>query len=178
MNVPALTTPRLRLRAFTLADLDAYAAICADAEVMRHIGTGGAVGRDVAWRHMALFLGQWALSGHGMWAVQRRADGLLIGRVGYLEPEGWPGCELGWTLARAAWGQGLAFEAAAAALDFGRAELGIGPLISLIRPDNRRSIALAERLGAFDTGPIDFMGHVALQYRHPEPPKRDGKPNG
>lgn len=64
-TIPEITTARLRLRAFTLADLDAYAAICADVEVMRYIGTGGPVGRDVAWRHLAAFLGEWALTGLG-----------------------------------------------------------------------------------------------------------------
>ena len=166
--IPIVETPRLVLRGFRLADLDAYAAMCADEEVMRHIGSGGTVGRDVAWRHLALFLGSWSLIGHGMWAIERRADGALIGRAGFLEPEDWPGCELGWLLARTAWGQGYAFEAAQAARDCGRHELGLGRLISLIRPDNQRSIALAERLGARNGGPIDFMGSQALLYRHPE----------
>ena len=167
-SVVAFRTPRLRLRAFVQADLDAYAAMCADAEVMRHIGAGGAVGRDVAWRQMALFLGQWALLGYGMWALERRSDGRLIGRVGFLNPEGWPGNELGWLLAREAWGQGYAFEAASAALAFGRRELGLdGELISLIRADNARSIRLAERLGATRGDPIDLLGGSALVYRHP-----------
>jgi RimJ/RimL family protein N-acetyltransferase len=165
-TIPALDTPRLVLRAFRLDDLDAYAAMCADEEVMRHIGSGGAVGRDVAWRQLALFLGSWALLGHGMWAIQRRSDGALIGRAGFLEPEGWPGCELGWLLARAAWGQGYALEAARAALAHGRAALGLREVISLIRPHNQRSIALAERLGARNSGPIDFLGASALLYRH------------
>lgn len=165
--IPVVETARLALRAFRLSDLDAYAAMCADEEVMRHIGSGGAVGRDVAWRQMALFLGSWSLVGHGMWAIERRADGALIGRTGFLDPEGWPGCELGWLLARDAWGQGYALEATQAARAFGRRELGLGELISLIRPDNQRSIALAVRLGAHDTGPIDFMGSHARLYRHP-----------
>lgn len=167
MNIPTLATARLRLRSFVQADLDAYAAICADVEVMRYIGAGGPVGRDAAWRHMALFLGEWALRGHGTWAVERRSDRKLVGRVGFLQPEGWPGCELAWTLARDAWGQGLAFEAARAALAYGRDELGLGELISLIRPDNARSIALAARLGAEADGEIDFMGGHVLVYRHP-----------
>lgn len=167
MRVPVLTTARLRLRPFKQADLDAYAAICADAEVMRYIGAGGPVGRDVAWRHMALFLGEWALHGYGTWAVERRKDRQLIGRAGFLHPEGWPGCELAWTLARDAWGQGFAFEAARAALAYGRDQLGLGEVISLIRNDNQRSIALAERLGAQHHGSIDFMGSHALLYRHP-----------
>ena len=167
MNIPQLGTARLRLRAFQQRDLDAYAAICADPEVMRHIGTGGPVGRDVAWRQMALFLGAWALHGHGMWALQRNSDGRLIGQVGLFQPEGWPGCELAWTLARDAWGQGYAHEAASAARAFGRDALGLHDLISLIRPDNTRSMRLAERLGATPHGHIDFMGSPALLYRHP-----------
>ncbi len=162
-------TDRLRLRGFTAADLDPYAAICADAEVMRHIGSGGPVGREVAWRHLAIFLGAWALQGHGMWAVERLRDGAFIGRVGYLDAPDWPGCELGWVLARDCWGQGYAYEAARAALDFGRREQGLGDLISLIRPDNARSIRLAERLGASNGGPIEFMGGTSLVYRHAPP---------
>jgi len=165
--IPVVETPRLLLREFRLSDLDAYAAMCADEEVMRYIGTGVVVGRDVAWRHMALFLGSWSLAGHGMWAIERRDDGVLIGRAGFLDPEGWPGCELGWLLARDAWGQGYALEASRAAREFGRGELGLNELISLIRPDNVRSIALAERLGAHDSGPIDFMGQTARLFRHP-----------
>jgi hypothetical protein len=61
MNIPTLATARLQLRAFRTGDLDACAAIVGDPEVMRHIGCGGAAGRDVAWRQMAMFLGGWAL---------------------------------------------------------------------------------------------------------------------
>ena len=166
-RVPTLTTTRLRLRPFREADLEAYAAMCADAEVMQFIGAGGPVGADVAWRHMALFLGAWALRGHGMWALEERASARLVGRVGFLDPPGWPGCELGWLLARSAWGQGYAFEAARAARDYGRDALGLTDLISLIRPDNRRSIALAQRLGAVAGEKIEFMEQPCLLYRHP-----------
>lgn len=162
-------TERLHLRMFRSNDLDAYAAMCADAEVMRYIGEGGPVGRDVAWRHMALFLGAWTLRGHGMWAVERRSDGRLIGRVGFLDPEGWPGCELGWLLAREAWGQGYAREAASAALACGREELGLVEVISLIRPDNAASIGLATRLGATLDRTMDFMGGPTQVYRHAPP---------
>jgi RimJ/RimL family protein N-acetyltransferase len=162
-----LATARLDLRMFREQDLDAYADMCADEEVMRFIGVGGAVGADVAWRQMALFLGEWALHGYGMWAVEERASGRLIGRVGFLNPHGWPACELGWLLARDAWGRGFALEAARAAIAHGRAHLGVGGLISLIRPDNARSIALAQRLGATLAGKIEFLGGETLRYEHP-----------
>jgi RimJ/RimL family protein N-acetyltransferase len=116
---------------------------------------------------MALFLGEWSLHGYGMWAVEERASGRLVGRVGFLNPPGWPACELGWLLARDAWGRGFALEAAQAAIAHGRANLGIRELISLIRPDNVRSIALAERLGATLDRKVEFMGSATLQYEHP-----------
>lgn len=169
MNIPTLGTARLRLRPFRAADLDAYAAMCADPEVMRHIGAGGPVGRDVAWRQMALFLGEWALRGRGQWAIALREDDRLIGRAGFLQPEGWPGVELAWLLARDAWGHGYASEAARAALAWGRDATGLGECISLVRPDNQRSIAMALRLGAVDDGEIDFLGGRARRFRHPAP---------
>ena len=162
-----LATARLELRMFREDDLDAYAGMCADEEVMRYIGVGGPVGADVAWGQMALFLGEWILHGYGMWAVEERASGRLIGRVGFLNPHGWPACELGWLLARDAWGHGFALEAAQAAIAHGRANLGLRELISLIRPDNARSIALAERLGATLDRKVEFLGGATLQYEHP-----------
>lgn len=165
--IPELFTPRLRLRPFRSADLDPWAAIVADPEVMRFIGTGGAVGRDVAWRQMAFHLGEWALRGRGSWAVERRADGVLIGRAGFLQPEGWPGEEVAWLFARSAWGQGYATEAVRAAVAHGRRWLGAGPLISLIRPDNAPSLRLAERVGARFETEISFLGAGARLYRHP-----------
>jgi RimJ/RimL family protein N-acetyltransferase len=165
----SVETPRLLLRPFCNADLDAYAAMSADAEVMRYIGNGDTLGRDMVWRQMAGFLGHWVLRGHGMWAIEERASGRLIGRVGFLNPEGWPGAELGWLLARDAWGQGYATEAARAALDCGRRELGLGELISLIRPDNQRSAALVARLGAAREKSIDFLGGQVDVWRLPPP---------
>jgi RimJ/RimL family protein N-acetyltransferase len=142
-----LQTPRLRLRQFVQADWPAYAAMCADPEVMRHIGSGAPQTGQEAWRGMAIFLGHWALRGYGMWALELRATGALLGRVGYLEPEGWPGFELGWLLAREHWGHGFAREAAAVALTHAFAVLQRERVISLIRPENRRSIMLAEAIG-------------------------------
>lgn len=177
MNTPALPAPvaptvpteRLLLRPFTEADLDAYAEMSADAEVMRHIGAGGPVARDIAWRQMALFAGHWVLRGYGMWAVEEKATGALVGRAGFLHPEGWPANELGWLLARPYWGRGYAYEAAAAARRHGRVAMGLsGRLISLIRAENQRSLALAQRLGARLEETIEFMGATAQVWRHPD----------
>jgi RimJ/RimL family protein N-acetyltransferase len=159
-----LDTPRLRLRPFTEADWPAYAAMCADAEVMRYIGSGAVQSAEDAWRDMAAFLGHWALRGYGMWALEQRGSGVLLGRVGYLDRPGWPGFELGWLLARAHWGHGYAREAAAVALTHAFEVLQRDRVISLIRPGNVRSIAVAETIGERLHGPIELSGGEALVY--------------
>jgi RimJ/RimL family protein N-acetyltransferase len=163
-SIPTLTTARLRLRGWHADDWKPYAAFCADLEVMRHIGAGGAATPEETWRSMAVMLGHWALRGHGMWALERKADGVLIGRAGFIDPPGWPGFELGWLLGREHWGQGYAREAAQAALGYCADVLGRREVISLIRPANTRSIALALRLGATLREGIDFLGSEALVY--------------
>ena len=152
------------MRSFRESDIDEYAAMSADAEVMRFIGTGVTQTRSEAWRSMAYFIGHWELRGFGMWAVEHRKSGELIGRVGFIEPEGWPGFELGWLLARAHWGNGYALEAARAALRYARETLGRDRVISLIRPGNARSIKLATTLGGVHREEIDFMNGKALVY--------------
>jgi RimJ/RimL family protein N-acetyltransferase len=159
-----LQTERLRLRMFREEDLDAYAAICADPEVMHYLGDGKPLSRGEAWRQMAMILGHWQLRGFGLWAVEERATGVLIGRLGFFEPEGWPGFELGWMLGRAWWGRGYATEGAGRALAHAFTDMGRERVISLIRPDNRPSIRVAERLGERREGQTNLFGHDALVY--------------
>ena len=159
-----LETERLLLRAFRGADWEAYAAMCADPEVMKFLGTGVTLGRDDAWRSMAGILGHWRLLGYGMFAVELKATGDLLGRVGYLDPPGWPGFELGWVLGRPYWGKGYATEAAKVARDHAFGPLGKERLISLIRPGNAPSIRVAERLGERLAGEVELLGSKALVY--------------
>lgn len=154
-----LETERLILREFRPEDLDAYAAMCADPEVMRYLSIDGTVlTREDAWRQMAMFAGHWVLRGFGMWVVEHRETGDFLGRVGLHYPEGWPDREVGWCLARPYWGQGFATEAAEAAIRHAFEHLEWQHVVSLIRPENRRSIRLAVRLGERFEGTNDVGG--------------------
>ena len=144
--IPCLETERLRLRELRGDDLDAWAAIMADPDVARYIAPAPMT-RDEAWRSIAAAIGHWHLRGYGSWIVERKSDGALLGRVGMINPEGWPGLEIGWTLGKPYWGQGYATEAAAAAMRFAFLTQPVDRLISNIDPDNTPSQAVARRLG-------------------------------
>ena len=99
-----LDTERLILRMFREDDFEAYyAKISSDGDVMRYLGDGQPLTRSIVWRQLAMIVGHWQLKGYGMWAVEERSTGELIGRIGLFNPEGWPGFELGWVLGRAYW---------------------------------------------------------------------------
>ncbi len=144
--IPRLETERLVLRGLTAEDFEPLAAFMADPEVVRYL-TGEPQSRADAWRGLAAALGHWHLRGYGVWAVERKSDRAFMGRVGMINPEGWPGLEIGWTLGRPYWGHGYATEAARAAMAYGFATQPVDRLISCIDPDNVASQAVAKRLG-------------------------------
>jgi len=164
MQIPQLETERLFLRGFYPADLDAYAEMCADPEVMRYLGYSQPLTRSEAWRNMAMILGHWHLRGYGMWAVEQRCSGTLIGRIGCWQPEGWPGFEIGWSLRRAYWGQGYATEGARAAMNHAFFELKQSHVISVIHPENAASIRVAQKLGEKLEGTTQLLGCEVLVY--------------
>ncbi|MFN2530409.1 MAG: GNAT family N-acetyltransferase [Pyrinomonadaceae bacterium] len=169
MTEVQLETERLFLRMFRDDDFPAYAEMSADEEVMRFLG-GKKLTPLEAWRHMAFLVGHWHLLGYGPWAVEEKSTGKFIGRVGLLNPPGWPGFEIGWTLARPSWGKGYAIEAAQKALTYAFKVLDKKHVISLIHPDNKASIRVAERLGENIEGQTELLGHEVLIYGIDRPP--------
>ncbi|MDQ3234167.1 MAG: GNAT family N-acetyltransferase [Pseudobdellovibrionaceae bacterium] len=149
---PTLLTDRLILRPPTYDDFDDWAAFAADEDVNRFLG--GVQSRSAAWRGLATVTGAWALMGFSMFSVLERSTGQWIGRLGPWQPEGWPGTEIGWGLAREAWGQGYALEGTVAAMDWAFAELGWNEVIHCIDPKNTPSQSLARRLGSTLKGPV------------------------
>jgi RimJ/RimL family protein N-acetyltransferase len=122
-----LETPRLRLRRWRDEDLEPFAALNADPEVMEHFPstlsreeTAGMVGHIE--RHFENY-------GYGFWAVELPGQAPFIGFIGLAVPtfetSFTPCVEIGWRLARPWWGQGFATEGARAALSYGFERLGL-----------------------------------------------------
>jgi RimJ/RimL family protein N-acetyltransferase len=143
-----LETDRLTLRPWIVEDFEALAAMSADPEVMRYVAADGKpLSRFAAWQGLTSMVGHWALRGFGMFAVIERSSGEFVGRLGPWQPEGWPEFEIGWTLRSEHWGKGYATEGAERCVEYAFTELGREHLVSLILPENVRSIRVAERLG-------------------------------
>lgn len=165
--IPVLTTERLRLRGWTEADFDGFAAFRTDPEASRFVG--GAISREDAWRSMASLIGHWVLRGFGFWVVERLEEPGFIGHIGLWRPEGWPENELGWNLLPAFHGQGFASEAARAARTHAYQSLGWPTAISLIDPANTPSQRVAEKLGARPETGTTVRGMPVDIWRHPTP---------
>ncbi len=160
-----LTTERLILRHLRADDLDALTQIQQDAETMRYMARGLPLDRLASWSSIASALGNWLLQGHGMLAVEEKATGALIGRIGTLEPAGWPGFEMGWMIRREAWGQGYATEGLKRMMEFVRDDLQRKGFISLIRHGNLRSENVARKLGMHLDGEVELLGSAAQVFR-------------
>jgi len=164
MEIPRLETERLLLREWREAtDFEPYAAMCADENVMRYIG-GKVYSTLESWRHMALIVGHWELRGFGHWAVEEKATGAFIGRIGVQHPVGWPDFEIGWTIAPDRHRRGYATEGARAVVEYVFTELDRSHVISLIHPDNAASIAVATRLGETKQGETQVFDIGCLIY--------------
>jgi RimJ/RimL family protein N-acetyltransferase len=161
--IPRLETERLILREWRAPDFEPLAQMLTDPDVMRYLG-GPARSRGDAWRTFSRAVGHWVLRGYGTWAVERKSDGALIGRIGLINPEGWPGLEVGWTLGRPYWGQGYATEAARASMNYGFLTQPVDRLISLIDPENKPSQEVAARLGETRGAccELTIEGHTSL----------------
>ncbi len=167
IEIPTLRTPNLTLRAFRAGDLDAFAALNADPLFRRYLGGGTLLSRSETWAIMETALGQWALRGYGMFVVE--SEGVFLGRVGILHPADWPEPELAWGIAPAAWGRGLATEAARAVRAWGLERFRFPRLVSFILSENQASARVAQKLGAVIEGKVAVRDFVADLWVHPAP---------
>jgi len=168
--IPTLLTPRLTLRGLQAGDLDGFAAMQANPEVMKTLGSGVPRSRAETWDGMARMLGQWALRGYGMFAVVESNTGRFMGRAGILHPYEWEEPELAYGLDQPFWGRGYATEAAVILHRWAFLQKNLTGLVSYILPGNTASRRVAEKLGATCTGRTMLFGTVeAERWQHRTP---------
>ena len=167
-DAPELTTPRLRLRAWTERDLAPFAALNADPRVMEFFPAplSGAES-DALVAHIREHFARY---GYGFWAVQAPGVADFIGFVGLAVPtfqaRFTPCVEIAWRLAYDYWGRGYSSEAAVAVAEFAFTSLRLDEIVAFTVPDNLRSRRVMGRLG-MRRSPEDDFEHPALPEGHP-----------
>ena len=152
MTAPRLETDRLVLRPWNIeADLEPYAALCADPEVMRYIGDGTTRTHADCAVQLASFERAWSDRGFGLFALDLKSTAELIGFVGLAVPEFlpeiMPAVEIGWRLSRANWGHGYATEAARGVLAFGFEQVDLERIVSVHAVGNEPSGNVMRKIG-------------------------------
>ena len=165
----ALVTERLVMRRWRESDREPFAAMNADPEVMRHFPHLQSRAESDA--SVDRFEQRFTEQGFGLWALERRDSGDFIGFTGLNPmPDGVPGAggmEVGWRLARHAWGQGYATEAARIAIDLAFGPLEFEEIWSITAVTNTPSIAVMRRLGMTEHG---FFDHPRVPEGNPVRP--------
>ena len=165
MEVPEILTRRLRLRGWREGDVELMAAIYAEPEVVRYLRPLDLKGTR---QQLSMFFDHWEEHGFGLWAVEERASGRLIGRIGLVHHDDWTetpyDAEVGWTLERATWGRGLATEGGAAALRFGFKTKGMKRIISIAHSENVASQRVMEKLGLKREGATDWRDQPVVWF--------------
>ncbi|MFD3735589.1 GNAT family N-acetyltransferase [Streptomyces sp. NPDC058632] len=157
-----LRTDRLVLRRWRGSDVGPWAAMNADPEVREHLGD--LLTREQSEASIARFQAGFDQRGYGWWAVEVRATGEFIGFAGLDRVEdGMPftGVEIGWRLARPAWGRGYATEAARVVLAHGFDALGLPEILAVTTVGNLRSQAVMRRIGMTRNPADDFDDPLA-----------------
>ncbi len=157
--IPILTTGRLVLRPWEYQDLGHANAWHSDTEVMRHLG--GVLDRKGSDAVVRRWMSDFNERGYGMFAVCRAGASDPIGAVGLGHPafraHFTPCVEIGWRLARDAWGHGYATEAARAVLHDGFDRLGLTQIVAFAARTNMASQQVMLRVGMQRDLSADFM---------------------
>jgi RimJ/RimL family protein N-acetyltransferase len=176
-QIPVLETPRLRLRAQTLADFPASCALWSEPAVTRFT-TMKPSSPEETWARMLRYAGHWTLFGFGTWLVEEKTTGTFVGEVGLFDyhrallfPDGttrpFTIPEIGWILSPAMHGRGYATEAVTACLDWAHGRFTATEIACIIHPDNAPSRNVAAKLGFIQRETVTYRDAPALLLTRP-----------
>jgi [ribosomal protein S5]-alanine N-acetyltransferase len=152
-------TERLLVRHFQPSDLDDFAALCADPDVMRYMGDGTILEHSLVEHWIKVCLDKYAIRGYGTSAVFEKATGQFVGYCGVVRAPENDFDELIYAFNKSAWGKGYATEVARPMLNYVFAKSELDTIYATIHPENPASIHVAEKLGfRFDRQEVDEDG--------------------
>jgi ribosomal-protein-alanine N-acetyltransferase len=163
-NIPTLMTPRVILRPFTEQDIDPLHQILIGKDVLRYFPKTDPPQRERVERMVSSLLKHWEEYGYGLWAVESRSTGRLMGRCGLQYLPEMEEVEVDFILGREFWGQGFAAEAGRTGVRYGFEELGVESIVGIVHLENRASQRVLEKLGMTLKKRAQYFGMDCYQY--------------
>ena len=143
----AIETARLKIRRIVPSDVDAMFAVYGDAESMRYVGDGQPLTFERCEQWVRVTEKNYAVRGYGMFALEDRSSGQVVGFAGLVHPGGQEEAEIKYALERPFFGRGYATEAAVALLGYGRSVAPGARIIATAFPENLASHRVLEKAG-------------------------------
>jgi RimJ/RimL family protein N-acetyltransferase len=164
---PTLETERLILRSSRISDLDPVWKMWCEPQVYKFIAGKPSTVED-SWRGILRDIGQWQLLGFGLWVLEEKSTGLLVGEAGYLDckrdvtPSMNDTPEMGWVLSSAYHGKGFATEALRKIAEWGDRNLTQDVTACIIDPGNTASLRVAKKLGFKEIAQTTYKNEPTL----------------
>ena len=163
-TIPTIETERLRLRPFTLEDAPTMHQILNGPDVLKYFPGPQTVTEAQVERMINRILAHWQEHGYGLWAVEERTTGALLGRCGLQLITETNEVEIDFILDPASWGQGFATEAGQASLKFGFEQLNLPEVVGIVHPDNLASQRVLQKLGMLFAEATEYFGMAVHRY--------------
>jgi ribosomal-protein-alanine N-acetyltransferase len=162
-TLPEIETARLTLRRFEFDDAPFVVELLNQPSFIKNIGDRGVRNLDDAQRYLREGpMAMYEKHGFGLWRASRRSDGTFVGMCGLLKRDILPDVDVGYAFLPHHWGQGYAFEAAHATLEYGARKFGLKRIIGVVSDHNTASIRVLEKIG------MHFERMVAMHPGEPE----------
>ena len=158
-----LTTPRLLLRETTVEDVDSFLSIYSDPAITRYTEALYPREEEIAYTRDYI-RNMYEFYGFGIWTVIERSTGVIIGRAGLTMREGYEDPELGYVIGTPWQNLGYAAEALRAILTYAKEELCLDTIRALVKPDNKKSRHLLEKLGFSESLWNDSQNQEYIHY--------------
>lgn len=163
------TSQRLIFRLYEQGDMDFLYSMLSDSQMMKYIGNGNTRNREESHAFLERIQSHYKKNGeYGLKLLIRKTDGVPVGHAGIIpqQIDGEDELEIGYWIAKEFWGNGYAIEAASVLLNRGIEQLGLTRLISLIQPENTRSIRIANKNGMYLEKEVILKGKEVSVYTY------------
>ena len=164
MKIPTITTERLIVRPFTLEDTATMHQIINGKDVLKYFPGSKTITEVQVQRMIERIRTHWQDKGYGLWAIELRATGALLGRCGLQHLEETDEVEIDFIFSRDHWGNGFATEAGKASLQYGLEQLRLQTIVGIVHPENLASQRVLEKVGMAQIEKTEYFGMACYKY--------------